>query len=258
MQISLADGHGGWINSSLEAFLATDNASITTDVYVHGNDADSGIASSEGLLIYRQIVKNAPADRPTRFVIWSWPSDRQRHPIRTTRAHAHRADADGYYLGWFVSRIDRRVSIGLAGYSFGARVVSGAMHVLGGGRLAGQSLAAEAGSKPLVRAVLIAAAEDCDWMSPGRPNERAVPLVERMLLMNNYCDKALKKYRFIDPCTKPEALGYVGVGPVSQPEKIEQLNACCPAGTDHDWRRYFFNDALVSQMRPYLFLDGAK
>jgi hypothetical protein len=79
-----------------------------------------------------------------------------------------------------------------------------------------------------------------------------------MLLLNNSCDSALKRYRFLDRCTQAEALGYVGIAGVSAPDKIEQLDACCAVGPEHNWANYFYNSAIVGQMLPYLYLDGGK
>ena len=258
LQVSSYDGHT-WVDSTVEQFLKIDNTAETTDFYIHGNFDSTDEAVQNGWAVYQKIAHQAPAGRSMRFVIWSWPSDRERHPLRTTRENAHRADVDGYYLGWLLSRMDRRAPIGLIGYSFGARVATGALHVLGGGQLLGLTVATPAPpeSHPKVRAVLMAAAEDCDWLAPGHPNELAVPTVERMMLLNNSCDAALKRYRFLDRCSRAEALGYVGMSGVSAPDKIETLDACCAVGPEHSWANYFYDSAIVGQMLPYLYLDAA-
>jgi hypothetical protein len=188
-----------------------------------------------------------------RFVIWSWQTDPGRHPVQLIRSHAYRADTDAWYLGWLLSRMDRRVPIGLAGYSFGARVATGAIHLMGGGQLLGSSLKLDPkAGRPIISAVLLAAAEDDGWLSPGAPNGMAIPTVDRMLLLNNGCDSALKHYPLMDRCTRASALGYVGLA-TSDP-KIEQFDECCAVGTEHNWANYFCNECLVALMRPYLYL----
>ena len=247
----------GWKASTLDEFLAADNPQTPTNFYVHGNFKSAGEAFDDGLAIYGQLAAQAAADRPMRFVIWSWPTDRGKHPVQLTRMHAYRSDTDAYYLGWLVNRIDHRVKIGLAGYSFGARVVTGAIHLLAGGELIGQTLAIDAKAPhQTVRAVLLAAAEDSGSLYPGGSNGMALPYVERMLLLNNGCDNALEHYPLLDKCSRPQALGYVGLA-TSDP-KIEQLDVCCEVGKKHDWTRYWFDDSLVARMLPFLYLDGGQ
>jgi hypothetical protein len=254
-----SNGSGGWTDSSLAAFLAADDPAIPTEFYVHGNFEDFDETAQRGLALYGRLVAQAPDSRPFRFVIWSWPTDRGKHPLQLTREHAHRADGEAYYLGWLIDRMDRRVQVGLIGYSLGSRVVTGAVHLLGGGQLIGLSLNLDAKAvRPTVRVALVAAAEDCDWLSPGRPNGEAIGLVEKMLLLNNGCDSVLKKYPHMERCSRAEALGYVGVCGHLDMQKIVQIDVCCAVGTVHEWSRFFYNDSLIADMLPYLFLDAAK
>jgi hypothetical protein len=254
-----SNGNGGWTDATLEAFLAANDPAMPTDFYVHGNFESADETAQRGLALYGRLAAHAPADRPFRFVIWSWPSDRDKHPLQVTREHAHRSDFEGYYLGWLIGRMDLRVQVGLIGYSLGTRAVTGALHLLGGGQLVGLSLVLDAKAvRPTVRAALVAAAEDCDWLSPGRPNGEAIGLVEKMLLLNNGCDSVLKRYPRLERCSRAEALGYVGFCGPFDARKVEQIDVCCAVGKEHEWSRYFLNDSLISDMLPYLFLEAAK
>jgi hypothetical protein len=106
--------------------------------------------------------------------------------------------------------------------------------------------------------VLIAAALDDQWLLPGRNHGLALSQVEEMLLINNGCDAALKRYHLLY-CRRggPEALGYVGlVGgdlPGNDLAKIAQVDACCIIGKRHDWLRYFQSSGLVERMQSYVF-----
>jgi len=178
------------------------------------------------------------------------------------REHADRADSDAWYLGWLLNRMNPDVKVGLAGYSFGARVVTGAMHLLGGGELCGMRLAggaaglpsADTASRRVVRGVLLAAAEDSRWLDAGAPNGQAIPLADHLLLLNNGCDRALRLYPHLYRCDRADALGYVGFRGDGD-DKVEQMNVCCLVGKRHDWAKYFDNPALIAQMRPNLFLE---
>ena len=196
------------------------------------------------------------------MVIWSWPTDPGHHPLQRLREHACRADTDAWYLGWLINRMDRRDKVGLLGFSFGTRVVTGAMHLLGGGQLCGKQLADEASQqaggsavRPTIRAALLAAAENSDWLEPGAPNGQAIPRADQMLLLNNGCDSALRLYPHLDRCDRADALGYVGLWGDSG-EKVQQFDVCCMVGKRHEALSYFYNDSLIARMRPYMFLDS--
>ena len=244
-----------WQLADLKAFLAADDPHTPTDFYIHGNDNTAEDANDHGFTVYDRLVAQAPKDRPMRFVIWSWPTDPGRHPVQLIRSHAYRADTDAWYLGWLLSRMDRRVPIGLAGYSFGARVTTGAIHLMGGGELLGSSLKLDPkAGRPMIRAVLLAAAEDDGWLSPGAPNGMTIPTVDRMLLLNNGCDSTLKHYPLMDRCTRAQALGYVGLCGNRASKDRANATPACTVGTGHNWANYFCNECLVAQMRPYLYL----
>jgi hypothetical protein len=255
------DASACWQRATLHDFLTADDPRIPTDFYVHGNSMSADEAREQGMTVYHRLVACAPGDRPIRMVIWSWPTDRGRHPLRLLREHACRADTDAWYLGWLISRMDRRDKIGLLGFSFGTRVVTGAMHLLGGGELCGKQLpgedskqATDSAPRPAVRAALLAAAEDSDWLRPGAPNGQAIPRADRLLLLNNGCDSALRLYPHLDRCDRASALGYVGLSADSD-AKVQQIDVCCMVGKKHEALRYFDNDSLVARMRPYLFLE---
>ena len=60
-----------------------------------------------------------------------------------------------------------------------------------------------------------------------------------MLLINNSCDMALKRYRFLDRSRTASALGFTGpAGWSAHYAKIRVVNACRDLGKAHDWDRY--------------------
>lgn len=245
--------NNAWAPADLKTFLAADDPHVPTDFYIHGNSNTAEDANDHGFIVYNQLTAGVPTNRPIRFVIWSWPTDPGRHPVQLIREHACRSDTDAWYLGWLLSQMDRRVPIGLAGYSFGARVATGAIHLAGGGQLLGSTVGIDPKSPPrTIHAVLLAAAEDDCWLAPNAPNSMTIPTVDRMLLVKNSCDSALKHYPLMDRCTHASALGYVGLA-TSDP-KIEQYDACCTVGEEHNWADYFCSECLIVKMRPYLYL----
>lgn len=249
------DCHAGqWNQSSLADFLANSDAGKPTVFWVHGNRLEDSYVRSQGLNVYHQLTQGVSGALPIRFVIFSWPADITPGLVEDARRKAGRTNVDGYYLAWLVSQIDPHVTVDFVGHSFGARIVSGSLHLLGGGNLMGRSLPKPAEKRAPMKAVLLAAAFDSDWLAIGRPHSEALSAVDRMLAMNNHCDRALKRYPKLF-CTS--ALGYTGAyGPLGDDgSKLFQGDNCCLIGKSHDWESYFYTPNLVWQMRPYLGLS---
>jgi len=244
-----------WNVSSQDAFLASSDPIKPTVFWVHGNWKDAGTAREEGLEVYQQLTSGVP-DHAIRFVIFSWPSNRTRGLREDARRKYCRTNFDSYYLASLVSQINPKVPVDFVGFSFGAKVVTGALHVLGGGTLAGHALPQPIVPRAPIQAVPICAAVDSDALAIGRSNGQALPAVSRMLALNNGCDRALKHFPAVDPCRRPQALGYTGsVGPLGEnASKLHEVDVCCAVGKEHYWGAYFFNQSIVARMRPYLGL----
>ena len=245
-----------WANASMEAFAASDDPEVVTVVYIHGNRIDSNLALQDGLSVYFQLAGAWDHEPPIRFVIWTWPSDQIRGPLKDVRAKAARSDADAYYLGQFLSRLSPEVKVGLLGYSYGARIACGGVHLLGGGQLDGLSLTETSG--PEIRVALWAAAEHDYWLLPGRFHGQALPRAEHWFMTRNYCDPVLAHYRMLDKCSDPTALGFSGlVGRnLLSPEvneRIDELDVTGVVGSSHDMQRYLYARSILDPSRDVLF-----
>jgi hypothetical protein len=245
-----------WVNSTIDALAASDDPEIVTVVYIHGNRIDSSLALQDGLSVYFQLAGAWDHERPVRFVVWTWPSDQIRGPLKDVRAKAARSDVDAYYLAQFLTRLNPEIKVGLLGYSYGARIASGGVHLLGGGRLAGLSLPTASG--PEMSVALWAAAEHDDWLLPGRTHGEALPTAEQWLITRNCCDPVLAHYRLLDKCTDPTALGFSGlVGrnlllPETN-ERIDELDVTGVVGSSHDMQRYLYARSVLDPTREVLF-----
>ena len=165
-------------------------------------------------------------------------------------------NTDGYYLAWLVNHISTGVPVDLICYSFGARIVTGALHLLGGGALMGRMLPEPVRHRAPMQAVLIAGAVTNCWLAIGHPHDQALAAVEGMLALNNGCDRALKRFGAIDPCSHPQALGYTGAtGPLGDNgRKLQQVDLCCAVGKQHYWGNYMYSPSIVARIRPYVGL----
>jgi hypothetical protein len=261
--LQIAAGH--WVNSTSAAFYATDDAEIVTLFYIHGNRVDYQQSLRDGLETYFQLVGSWDDERPVRFVIWTWPSDQIHGALKDIRAKAARTNDEGYFLAKFLAEMHGDVRVGLIGYSFGARIVTGSLHLLGGGSLCGRMVADS--DAPQIRVALWAAAEHNDSLLPGRFHGAALPMGDRWYITVNCCDPVLARYHMIDKCSDPVALGYAGIwgmnliDPAIQ-ARIEQANVSNIVGGTHDRQPYLYSPYIAGRTREYTlwhdFAEAAK
>ncbi len=237
--------------SSLQALRATDDPGTVTVIYVHGNDTSSAEARRVGLAAYKKL-RIPQHGQHVRFIAWSWPSDRVRGRIaRDARIKAAHAEIEGYQLARFLSDLSPGVPVSLVGFSFGARVITAAAHLLGGGSVRGQALDAPAPQRPL-RAVLLAAGLDRDWIVPGNRHGQALAACERMLVLVNHQDRVLRYYPLISDYGCTEALGYAGA-PIHRlgeyRERVVQWNVNPYVRRAHGWETYLYHGTIAGRIR---------
>jgi hypothetical protein len=177
--------------------------------------------------------------------------------MRDVRVKAQRAHFEAYYLARFLSELHPDAPTSLIGSSFGARVITGALHLLNGGRLDSYQLPRGARHSP-ARVVLMAAALHREWLLPGEYHGRAFAQTDEMLLLYNTCDRVLRRYHLLDKRTRPEALGFSGLpaSPASgHREQVAQMDVCRTIGGSHRERWYFSSPALMDLARRYLLWE---
>ena len=242
-------------DASIDELLAAEQPSAATCVLVHGNHTDRQLAVTKGFEVYRTLVRGAKDGQPVRLVVWSWPSDQVPGSFREdARIKARRTNVEAFYLANFLDRLRGQNPVSLVGYSFGARVITGSLHLLGGGALANRQLEPQKiSSRPPFYAVLLAAAVDRDWLLEGRPHGRALSAVERMVVLVNPQDRVLRWYRFVAPGEGSEALGSKGL-PNSlrsriDREKLVQVNVANAVGNRHGWTNYLGSNEIVRRLQ---------
>lgn len=240
-----------WQPSHLENLWATSGDGMPTVVFVHGNRVDQHWANVNGMAFYNGLVRGNPP--PFRFVIYSWPAEHIAGPLRDTRYKAQVANAECYKFGWAMSHVEPEARLGIVGFSYGARILTGSAHLMGGGNLHGQTLSSL--PRATMRAVLWAGALNTDWIMPGHYHGRALQAFDRTIISYNPCDSALRFYRFIDPCTRSEALGYTGISPASLGSggaRVFQRNVSGLVGREHNSRTYAGLEAIMGDARRHL------
>ena len=245
-----------------EAFQAADDATQPTVVFIHGNRTDADEAVWKAWYAYESIRAETNC-QPFRYVIWSWPAERvYRRNSDDTRLKAAYSDAESYYLAQWLDVLRPDVPVSLIGHSFGPRIITGALHLLGGGEVAGRALpestvaAWSAGKRNPVRAVLLAAAIDADWLAPGGCHGLALPLFDRLLITRNGCDRVLRWYPRLYGRGGPQAMGFVGPCGVGDAENVHVVDVGCTVGKMHDWRCYCSASNVRSRWLQYTFLEN--
>lgn len=253
----------GWQQSSTRDFLDVVSDDVSGDpvplcIYVHENRVTAEEAFSRGCTISRQLQRTATQlDGRFRLLVISWPSDRIGiRPRPDTQIKAQRSEMHGYYLAWLLDQLDPRVPVTLFGHSYGPRLITSALHLLGGGTIAGYQLPARIHpTRPGVRVALFASALDADWLSPHHHHGQALTQVEQMLVAYNPWDPVLHWYPHLHGRGGPPALGYVGLSTSSlgpDCSKVQQINVSGSVGKTHDWQSYEGSTELMSRIGPYL------
>ena len=246
-------GIKNWDKLSAAEFQETDSATVATVIYVHGNRVDSWQAVDLGWYTYNAIVRQGDNDRPVRYVIYSWPSTRIcGSQVDDLRYKANRTNGEAYYLGYVLSNIREDVPVALIGFSYGARVTTGALHVAAGGQICGNSLPADMARRGNIRSVLMAAAMHNYWMWPGCFHGDALKSTDRMLILANSCDKVLRRYHWLFKGERPRALGFCGLSWCDQTGKVKELDCCCCVGKTHDSLSYLHAWNLAELTRKYV------
>ncbi len=212
-------------------------------------------------IVLQQLAKFAPAGKRFRLIAVSWPSDRIGHHQRPdVQIKAQRSESHGFYLAWLLDQIHPDVPVTLFGDSFGPRMIAASLHYLAGGSIHGQCLSQRTHSlRRPVRAVLMSAALDSHWLSPGQRYGLALTQVEHMLVTVNPADQVLRWYpRMYRLLPKGDnALGYVGVpcdpSLGQHAGKIVELNVSGIVGSTHSWRVYEGSPRIMQQIAPHLF-----
>lgn len=251
-------GIADWSTSDLTTFLEQNTSDTSIVFYVHGNRVAHGEDRQRALTMYRDLIRHAVAPRPILFVTWSWPTARLKGHLRDVRVKAYRSGRAGYQLAWLLDQLGPEASLSMIGYSFGARVITGALHVLGQGRLG--SLHLETRKHPMpksTRVVLLTGALHDDWLLPKRYHGRALSQIDQILILYNPCDPAMKWYPIIDRHCRSFPIGRWGLsscGNLSKTDrlKIEQRNVCGYLGRSHDLSRYLCSPSLMSQVWSHL------
>lgn len=204
-------GRCSWQRAELSDMLAEPARPLV--IFIHGNRYDTGSAKQQGLALSRRLARFSPTAAPARTVIFSWPSERQGCLLHDGRAKYQRCYTDGHYLAALLAKVDPEQPVAIVGYSFGALISLKAFDELCGPAgeqlpCGGNSLTCRPG---VLNMVLVAPAVRSDALAPRGPYRDALACLDRLTVIINSRDEALRFFPLLDPRVDVPALGYVGM-----------------------------------------------
>ncbi|QDV62889.1 hypothetical protein [Crateriforma conspicua] len=202
--------------SSLDMYLASRQSDRPTVVYVHGNRVDSSAKAIERTLaVYRSVRRyqhcTGQFGGSIDWVLWSWPSEREGFGLNDVRIKAARTDTQGLYLAWLLrEHVKASQPTSMIGYSFGGRVITGALHAMAGGTLGRRQLPGDKVTGAAIDIGLVAPALENDWLAERGYHRLATQNLDSIHLLYNRRDVVLKNYWRLDRIRNADALGYSG------------------------------------------------
>jgi hypothetical protein len=229
----------------MDEYLTTLDPSKRVVFYVHGNRTPQNKAISGGIRFFQR-VRPYLDNKPTRWVIFVWPSAQAGVLLKDARAKAVRTDAESLYLAWVLRHHARNPApIAMVGYSFGARVISGALHAMAGGCLGNRSLPQAPINNAGISVGFVAPAFDADWMTPGNYHSLSTHNLRDMTLMYNHRDVALRNHWRLTRERSSEALGFSGprcFGPRADGTRLPVIALNCTAAVRARHAERFYYD----------------
>lgn len=246
-------GRPTWLAYDWHNLVKSENALRQTVIYVHGNRVATGYDAAEGMAVFESLVGARTDGAPLRFIIWSWPSAQIPGLIKDYQVKAVRTNPVAWQLAWFMDQLPAETPLALMGYSYGARAVSGSMHILGGGSIGKLKLDERAHpDRPAARVALMAAAFDADWVLPGEVHQQAITQIERMVVVTNRHDPAMKYFKFSTRNSNVDALGLIGVPQVSKlgtaSKRIQHIDVTAEVGRSHVIYDYLADTPKMNRM----------
>lgn len=256
----------GWQNQTLEDALINDGRLVI--IYVHGNFMETSNALDRALILNEYLSRRSL--KPYRLLMLSWPSAREPHPLRDVYENAQSAECQSLFVSWLLDQLHPHVDVSLLGFSFGARAVTGGLHIHAGGAIPGLQYQRSSDSlrtSSRYRVALVAPALDRDWLTPSGKHSRALDNVAGLVNLYNSRDPILRRFRFMDRLGRPVAAGFAGfIGlqglegasnpratePLINTNNIRQFDCGSGIGTTHSEKSYYAQCAYFNVVIDHL------
>jgi hypothetical protein len=233
---------------------------------IHGSYYTADMAVREGPRIRNNLAAHGALAPDAMVVTFDWPSELvDPNIIRDTNDKARLAFVAGHHLARVLQGFRAGSRICLIGHSDGGLVALSALHLLAGGTLdTGKeaTVLREASPSLRLRAILIAAALDRDWLDPGRRLDHALGASEGVLCLYNPLDPILVVHPFGWYSEQRRALGQSGMSDVererlgSLAERYCQQSMALQLGPRHTFGGSTRNQVIAGWIRAYTWAEG--
>jgi Alpha/beta hydrolase family len=232
---------------------------------IHGSYYTAPMAVTEGPRIRNNLAAHGALTPDAIVVTLDWPSEFA-HPnvIWDANDKARLAFVAGYHLARFLQGFPAGSRISLVGHSHGGLVALSALQLLAGGTLdTGEeaTVLREASPSLRLRAVVISAGIDRDWLDPGGRLDHALEASEGVLCLYNQLDPILVVHPFGRYSDRRRALGKSGMSDVEQQRlgslaaRYFQQSIASQLGPRHTFRGSTENEVIVGWMRAYTWAE---
>ena len=220
-------------------------------VFIHGNRYEPHDAKAQGVMVARQLARICPEAAAARLVVFSWPSEQQGRIIPSSRDNFRRSYADGHYLARLLGQADPAQPVAIIGYSFGATIAVGAIEdLVHAGDGAAHGIAPWVGRPGRSHLVLVVPAVRFDALAPRGPFAAAASGIDRLTLVMNSRDLALRLFPHLDRDERTDALGVVGMPRRWLPGGVEftATDAAPVVGKRHSFPSYLEAPSLARRI----------
>ncbi len=177
-----------WRITSLPALLASISVEpqMQTVVVVPGYRTDEFWSRRRGKQAYQALIGNRPSVKPTRLIIWAWPSEESPDvgPFRNYSMKEARTHVDGFWMGYFLSLLPEECDPFFLTYSLGTQVTVTAFADL-----------TAAGAGRGFRMLAIAPVFRCDWPQAAGEIAAVSTSGHKIVVIRNEADVALCAFR---------------------------------------------------------------
>jgi hypothetical protein len=221
-------------------------------LFIHGNRNDRYWALRNGRAVQAALLGCNPPAQGVRYVVYSWPAEQIRGPVRDARYKTLVANGEAWRFATLLAQLPASLSVGLVSFSLGGRIAAGALHYLAGGSWLGKSL--PSAPRPALRSLTLAPAFDHDWLANCRTFGQALQAVDQFHVFYNSCDPVLKRYDKLDRCGHAAALGYTGLAQsdCSLPQRYGQSDAARIVGKTHELQAYLRHGSVRTKLQQML------
>ncbi|MDR0392241.1 MAG: alpha/beta hydrolase [Planctomycetaceae bacterium] len=252
-EIDQLDKNSRWKTSTLDAFIQTHDSDKPLVIVTHGYKMTYKEAKQFGINFSRLTRKFGDH----RFLFWSWDADKEMCGIKSDAINAgKKADSEAKHLVNFLRRLKSGSKVSLVGFSYGARLISVALHEFGADRFKSDNSQVpndNLSSTIKINVIFLAAAVDRDQFGQNKKYGNMLSVVDKLLININVSDPALYFYPLLSGVGSPKAVGRRGINVSGIPKnlvtKIKSIDVRPEIGVDHTFISSF--QALLTHKKKF-------